>query len=73
MALFLASKTIKVTGCLLRNSAPALIFVSWFNDENSCVREKQYDADLNEASGGVFAQSYEHLKTLPEFAGAADV
>lgn len=48
--------------------------VSWLKEENSkeSFKGKQYSFVPNMDGNNFIKQAYEHLKTLPEFAGAID-
>lgn len=40
--------------------------------DNLIVQQKQYEFSVDLAGKNFFAQAYDYLKTLPEFAGAID-
>jgi hypothetical protein len=72
MALKLNNVLIRVTACTVRRSATAIAYVGWFDEQDSCVREKLYEFDCDQDTSNSIAQAYEHLKTMPEFTGATD-
>ena len=42
------------------------------NQEKVCFDQKSYSCDHEPSGHAVYKQAYEHLKKLPEFAGAID-
>lgn len=72
MALKLNDTLIRVTACTVRRESTAIAYVGWFDAQDSCTREKLYEFDCDQAKSNPIAQAYDHVKTLPEFAGAID-
>ena len=46
--------------------------VSFKGDTQSFIKQYQIPASVENGSANFIAQAYNHLKTLPEFAGAVD-
>jgi hypothetical protein len=66
---FLAyAKVIQITG----NKTQLTATVSFSGESNQFVQQYQVPVSVANGAPNFIAQVYEHLKTLPEFAGATD-
>lgn len=73
MALKLNDTLIRVTACTIRRSATTIAYVGWFNEQDSCTREKLYEFEYDQNGSNPIEQAYNYLKTLPEFEGATNL
>jgi hypothetical protein len=68
---FSSSAYIKVTSVMASKSNGTAI-VNFENDLNAFTKSFDFPISVSEGAPNFIKQAYEHLKTLPEFAGAID-
>lgn len=76
----IANKTINFPNCYIKTSSVSgtkeeiTALVNYFAENTKAIiKQKAFTFKPNMEGGNFIKQAYEHLKTLPEFAGAADV
>jgi hypothetical protein len=70
----LPSAYIRVEGISFTSKTSMTFNVRFYNDKDRpFITEDQFGISYDIYGSNPYVQAYEHLKTLPEFAGAADV